>query len=86
MKVRISRLTAYRITGNEIPIVPFKYNTKEKPLLRDCKELQDGINMMLSVFQDNMETDSRSTILVLTNYDGQNLGEFRENLCNIRGC
>lgn len=63
-----------------IPIVPFKYNTKEKPLLRDCKELQDGINMMLSVFQDNMETDSRSTILVLTNYDGQNLGEFRENL------
>ena len=27
-----------------------------------------------------MEEDSRNTILVLVNYDGQNLGEFRRNL------
>lgn len=68
------------LNWSQIPIIPFKYNSAEKPLLRDCKELQDGINTMLSVFTDNMETDSRSTILILTNYDGQNLGEFRENL------
>lgn len=65
---------------NKIPVIPFKYNSSEKPLLRDTKQLQDGINTILSIFKDNMETDSRSTILVLTNYDGQNLGEFRENL------
>src|SRR5690606_30633100 len=34
----------------------------------------------LSDFQNNMEEDARSTILVLHNYDGQDLGEFRRNL------
>lgn len=63
-----------------IPVVPFKYNPAEKPLLRDCKSLQDGINLMQSKFMDNLETDAWSTILVITNYDGQNLGEFRQNL------
>ena len=27
-----------------------------------------------------MEEDPRNTILVLKNYDGENLGEFRQNL------
>ncbi|WP_206413985.1 phage portal protein [Massilimicrobiota timonensis] len=63
-----------------IPIIPFKYNSKEIPLLKKVKSLQDGINQILSTFQNNMEEDSRNTILVLVNYDGQNLGEFRRNL------
>ena len=35
---------------------------------------------MLSDFENNMQEDSRNTILVLKNYDGTNLGEFRKNL------
>ena len=36
--------------------------------------------MMLSDFENNMQEDARNTILVLKNYDGTNLGEFRKNL------
>ena len=44
------------------------------------KSLQDGINTMLSDFENNMQEDARNTILILKNYDGENLGEFRHNL------
>lgn len=63
-----------------IPLVPFKYNSQEIPLIKRVKSLQDGINMMLSDFENNMQEDGRNTILVLKNYDGQDLGEFRRNL------
>ena len=63
-----------------IPLIPFKYNKQEIPLIRRVKTLQDGINVMLSDFENNMQEDARNTILVLKNYDGENLGEFRHNL------
>lgn len=65
---------------NRLPIIPFKYNAKEIPLIRNVKGLQDSLNLVLSNFQNNMEEDPRNTILVLKNYDGTNLGEFRRNL------
>ena len=64
----------------KIPLVPWKYNTKEIPLIKMVKTLQDGLNLIESNFQNAMEEDPRNTILVLVNYDGQNLGEFRRNL------
>ena len=64
----------------KIPLIPFKRNNKEIPLIRKVKSLQDGLNIILSNFQNAMEEDTRNTILVLVNYDGQNLGEFRKNL------
>ncbi len=63
-----------------IPLIPLKRNETEPPLLKNVKSLQDGINTMLSDFENNMQEDARNTILVLKNYDGQNLGEFRRNL------
>ena len=63
-----------------VPLVPFKFNNKEIPLIKRVKSLQDGINVMLSDFENNMQEDARNTILVLYNYDGQDLGEFRRNL------
>lgn len=65
---------------NKIPLIPFKYNNKEIPLINKVKSLQDGLNTIESNFQNAMEEDTRNTILVLVNYDGQNLGEFRRNL------
>ena len=67
----------------KIPLIPFKYNTKEIPLIKMVKSLQDGLNIIESNFQNSMEEDTRNTILVLKNYDGQNLGEFRKNLATL---
>lgn len=65
---------------NRLPIIPFKYNSKEIPLIRNVKSLQDSLNQVLSDFQNNMEEDPRTSILVLKNYDGTNIPEFRQNL------
>lgn len=67
-------------TWNRIPIIPFKSNPKEIPLLNRVKSLQDALNRIQSHFMDTMQEDPRNTILVLVNYDGEDLGEFRKNL------
>ena len=63
-----------------IPLIPWKYNAEEVPLITMCKSMQDGLNKIESQWEDQMEEDPRNTIMVLVNYDGQNLGEFRRNL------
>lgn len=71
------------VTGyswEKIPLIAFKYNETETPLITMCKSLQDGLNKLESQWEDQMEEDPRNTILVLVNYDGENLGEFRRNL------
>lgn len=76
----------YFFVGNKgvcwesIPLIPFKYNDSEIPLIKNVKSLQDGLNVLVSNFQNAMEEDVRNTILVLKNYDGEDLGEFRRNL------
>jgi SPP1 family phage portal protein len=68
------------LNWSKIPLIPLKVNESEIPLLKKVKSLQDGINVMISDFENNMQEDARNTILVLKNYDGTNLGEFRKNL------
>jgi len=68
---------------SKIPVIGFKYNDKEIPLISKVKSLQDAINVMLSDFENNMQEDSRNTILIIRNYDGQNLAEFRHNLATF---
>ena len=53
-------------TGLKIPLIPFKYNKQELPLINRVKTLQDGINTMLSDFENDMQEDARNTILILT--------------------
>lgn len=65
---------------SKIPLIPFKRDAEETPLIRCVKSLQDGMNTILSNFQNNMEEDARNTIMILVNYDGENLGSFRRNL------
>ena len=64
----------------KLPFIAFRPDDLEQPLILRVKSLQDGINTILSNFQNNMEEDNRNTILILKNYDGENLGEFRRNL------
>lgn len=64
----------------KLPIIPFRQNDRELPLILRIKELQDALNIVQSDFMNNLQEDARNTILVLKNYDGTNLGEFRKNL------
>ena len=68
---------------NRLPLIPFKYNHHEIPLIRNTKCLQDALNQVLSDFQNNMEENPRTSILVLKNYDGTNIEEFRQNLATF---
>lgn len=68
------------LNWTRVPLIPLKANDTETPLLKKVKSLQDGINIMLSDFENNMQEDARNTILVLKNYDGTDLGDFRKNL------
>lgn len=72
-----------KLNWEKIPLIPLKYNEGEISLLKKVKTLQDGINVMLSDFENNMQEDSRNTVLVIKNYDGENLGEFRKNLATF---
>lgn len=64
-----------------VPLIPFKANNTETPLIKKCKSLQDGINQILSDFGDGMQENcSGSSVLVIKNYDGQDLGQLRHNL------
>lgn len=71
---------AFGYNWERIPLVPIKFNEQEIPLLKRVKSLQDGINILLSDFANNMQEDVHNTVLVLRNYDGTDLGEFRKNL------
>ncbi len=63
-----------------IPLVCFKSSHHEIPLLSRVKCLQDAYNEILSNFTDQMDQDIHNTILVIKNYDGEDLGRFRANL------
>ena len=63
-----------------IPLVCFKSSHHEIPLLSRVKCLQDAYNNIISNFANQMEEDIHSTILVIKNYDGEDLGRLRANL------
>lgn len=72
------RETAYN--WQRIPLVCFKSSHHELPLLSRVKCLQDAYNDILSNFANQMEEDVHNTVLVIRNYDGEDLGRFRANL------
>lgn len=67
---------------NTVPLIAIKANSKEIPIINRVKYLQDALNMLISDFVNNMEENVRDCILVLKNYDGTDLGEFRKNLAS----
>lgn len=68
-----------------VPLIAFKASGKETPLLKKCKSLQDGINTVLSSFGDGMQENANGTsILIIKNYGGTDLGEFRQNLSQYK--
>ncbi len=68
---------------DRVPAIAVKYNCDGIPMIRRAKSLQDALNELQSDFCDNMAENSRNTVLVLKNFDGEDLGEFRRNLATF---
>lgn len=66
------------------PVIPFRYNMDEIPLLRSVKELQDALNVAASNMVNELEENPGNSIVLLKNYDGEDLGSFRQNLMTFR--
>ncbi len=66
-----------------VPFVPFKYNEEEISLIRYTKSLIDDYDLLKSD-DSNTICDVPNSVLVVKNYDGQGLGEFRKNLARYK--
>ena len=72
--------TVEAYSWGKIPLIPFKYNNRGISLISRVKSIQDNLNTVTSNFVNNLLEDPRNSIMVLKNYDGEDLGEFRRNL------
>lgn len=80
----MSPLTASPLTGKDFPLSLSSITPKRFRLSGAAAACQDAINLLQSDFVNAMESDAGNTVLVLRNYDGQDLGEFRKNLATYR--
>lgn len=71
------------LNWERIPFIAIKYNDDEMPLLRAVKQLIDEYDRTVSDTA-NLLQDEPNGILVVRNYDGQKLDEFRRNLSTYR--
>lgn len=63
----------------KLPFVCFK-QPNEIALIDKVRCLQDALNLLLSNYADNMFENPMNSILILKNYEGEDLGDFREKL------
>lgn len=68
---------------DRLPFIPFRYNEEELPLIQFIKPLVDDYDLLKSQDSDNLGETS-GALMVLQNYDGTDLGEFRENLARYK--
>lgn len=66
-----------------VPFVAFRYNEEELPLITFIKGLIDDYDLLKSD-DSNTILDNPNSVLVIRNYDGTDLGEFRRNLAAYR--
>lgn len=66
-------------TWDRIPLIHFKYNEEEQPLIDSIKSLVDNYNMQASTNADLL-ADVPKFIFKLINYSGEDLTEFLHNL------
>ena len=67
----------------KVPFIPFRYNEEEISLVKYVKPLIDDYDLLKSD-DSNAIMDTPNSILVVKNYDGQGLGEFRRNLAQYK--
>lgn len=70
-------------TWERIPLIHFKYNEEEQPLLESIKSLVDNYNLQTSTNSDIL-ADIPKFIYKLINYGGEDLKEFLDDLNTYR--
>lgn len=84
VKINSQKETEVEAQGwGKVPFVSLRGNSLEMPLLRRVKTLQDLLNLMLTIYGNRSQEDTRNTVLVIKNYDGADGGEFRRNLAEL---
>ncbi len=73
----------YQHGVGEVPFFPFFNNNIDSNDLKNVKELIDTYCKIFSGFVNDLE-DIQEVIFVLTNYGGENLGEFMRDLKNYK--
>lgn len=76
---KIGETNEYRHDRGEVPFIPFANNSLKKGDLHRYKSLIDIYDKVFSGFVNDVE-DMQEIILVLTNYGGTDLAEFKEDL------
>ncbi len=91
LELQSADITPYMVVNDEagqdakgynwgkIPLVAFKANEEEIPLIKRVKSLQDALNSMYSDFADHMQEDVWHSILIIKNAGGTDLAQFRTN-------
>lgn len=72
-----------QMVWEKIPLIAFKANADEYPLIKSVKSLIDGYDITTSDVADAIG-DLPYSIKVIVNYDGQDLGELAANLYKYR--
>ena len=67
----------------KIPLVAFRYNKTESPLITRCKTLQDTINLMHSDFANSMQKSILGSVLVLKGYGDEPLENLWPNIASF---
>jgi SPP1 family phage portal protein len=71
------------LNWERIPFIAFKYNDDEIPLIKILQSLVDEYDLQTSDNANNL-ADVPNAIYVIKDYDGTDLGEFRQNLTAYR--
>lgn len=68
----------------KIPLVPFKFNSEEIPLIQKCKTIQDSLNHIESTYLDVLEETGDTTLLAVSGGGVENPLELRKNITEHR--
>ncbi|MDQ0412713.1 phage portal protein [Mesobacillus stamsii] len=78
-----AKIGEQELLWERIPLIPFKYNEEEQPLIDSIKSLVDNYNLQASTNADLL-ADIPHFIYKLVGYEGESLAEFMENLRTFR--
>ena len=68
----------------KIPLIPFKCNSEEIPLIQKCKTIQDSLNHIESTYLDVLEETGDTTLLAVSGGGVENPLELRKNITEHR--
>ncbi len=63
-----------------IPLVAFKYNAHEIPLIKRIQTLQDALNRTRSNWTETMNKDINTSILAVYGYEGEDVADLRRKI------